>query len=805
MTYAALMQQQRHIRVPMLQRDYAQGRADQADVRDAFLAALENALKRRSDDPELPLNLDFIYGSIEGGGDQTRFAPLDGQQRLTTLFLLHWFLAWQDGAWDAFATMFRAQDGTSRFTYKVRQSSTEFFDKLVAFQPASRPEAIESVGALICDQPWYFRHWRLDPTVQSALTMLDAIHERFRGSTGLFARLTDSQAPAITFQLLLLEKLSLSDDLYIKMNARGKPLTAFENFKAQYEQLLADKFTQHTRTINGRSYSLAKFVAQRMDTAWADFFWPHRNEKTNLCDEVMMSLFRLLALITRDQEKEVVYVQDATILRDTQRLASYSAFHSRGWLTEEFTDTLCALLEAWTAHPTSKGSFPALLPDNRYFDEAAVFQKIRRGVVPLTFTEVAQFTGYVLFVRQHPGSIRTAAFPEWMRVVGNLSLNTPIEQASLLRTAARGLRELVPHALDILTHLATQPKDFSVTGFYRPQVTEEQVKAGLILHHAAWRPLIDQAEAHGYFRGQIDFLCEFSGVNACCKRLPGFSWGEAIHVELQRAFASYYEKAKIMFSADGLRDDDLHRWTRALLATGDYLLPQNSNYSFLNDAVTETVSWKRLLRTSGFSDSEESKNRGLLKALWEKLDVTKPIHPQLDEVITSATALPPWREALVRTPAAINYCGRRAIRWNTDADVMLLSKTTMRGEHAELFTFCLHKKLEASPQLAAPLIASGYTSQNDSLTPPYSRLLFACLGKKLFFRLSFEGGAFHLRVDSPSLIPKLHEMLIERGGFEKPAENAPLRSRIIPRAEILEALAQLGKLLATLPTQNSPS
>lgn len=36
----------------------------------------------------------------------------------------------------------------------------------------------------------------------------------------------------ISFYYFPLEKYKLTDDLYIKMNARGKALTGFENFKA---------------------------------------------------------------------------------------------------------------------------------------------------------------------------------------------------------------------------------------------------------------------------------------------------------------------------------------------------------------------------------------------------------------------------------------------------------------------------------------------------------------------------------------------------------------------------------------------
>ncbi len=63
------------------------------------------------------------------------------------------------------------------------------------------------------DQPWFFLSWRLDPLIQSTLTMLDAIHARFNSSHGLYTRLLDATQPAITFQLLQLEKFGLSDDL----------------------------------------------------------------------------------------------------------------------------------------------------------------------------------------------------------------------------------------------------------------------------------------------------------------------------------------------------------------------------------------------------------------------------------------------------------------------------------------------------------------------------------------------------------------------------------------------------------------
>ena len=77
------------VEIPLIQRDYAQGRSSEKEVRATFLDALQQYLK----EGEPNRDLDFVYGTLLGEGDKSCFVPLDGQQRLTTLFLLHWYLA----------------------------------------------------------------------------------------------------------------------------------------------------------------------------------------------------------------------------------------------------------------------------------------------------------------------------------------------------------------------------------------------------------------------------------------------------------------------------------------------------------------------------------------------------------------------------------------------------------------------------------------------------------------------------------------------------------------------------------------
>jgi hypothetical protein len=786
--YKQLLERHRRVRIPMIQRDYAQGRPAQKEVREEFLGAIASALTRPAGDPSLPLNLDFIYGSVEG---QT-FSPLDGQQRLTTLFLLHWYLAWNDDRWDDFRDMFRA-GAHSRFSYSVRTSSSEYFDELVAYKPECRPGDVNSLSQLITNQPWYFRSWRLDPTVQATLVMLDEIHSRFASSNGLFERLISESQPAITFQLLDLDNFGLSDDLYIKMNARGKPLTPFETFKARYEQELEKQFSSESRPIGSQEFPIADFVARRMDTAWSDLFWAHRDKKTNLYDSAIMNVFRAVALVTRNSERET-YLEDVRLLRRSWDPPSYSTFYSRGWLDRNFTKTLISLLETWSA---ADGFSRPLLPDSKYFDERKIFEKLIEDPTDLTLPEVVQFSGYTLFIREHEQSLDPHAFQEWMRVVHNLVVNSNIERPDELRSSARGLRELLSKSTQILEYLSKLVATDHLTGFSEQQVREETLKAGLILSHSAWRPLIDRAEGHGYFRGQIEFLLDFSGVVVASMEKGIVDWDGRLHLSSQERFYEYLKRAEEMFGPQGLNDHGKYRWQRALLSIGDYLLPSGTqNISFLVNSSTDPASWKRLLKGTGPKAPEA---RGLLHQLWDGLNENKPVREQLDTIISEATVEDPWRKALVQTPAAMDYCGNQAIRRNAPDQVYLLKKSQMNGAHAELFTFCLYHRvllpLSKQGQLA-PLILRDYYSVNGTDLEPKILLAFAQEGYSSSVEVEFKKGNFVVRIDCEPLKdrPDVQAILLDSLGFGED-EGLMLRS-VGPRA-IRSTMLALAKAVAT--------
>lgn len=784
-TFSELLEQCRGIEVPLIQRDYAQGRDTEKDVRDEFLKALEGALLLPTGDLTLPLNLDFIYGSMEGKDKQT-FVPLDGQQRLTTLFLLHWYLAWRDGALSDFRT--RVWDGKhARFTYGVRPSSTEFFDEIASYEPTEPVQDVASVKGLLRDQSWFFLHWRLDPTIQSALTMLDAIHQRFSNSTGLYARLMNQQQPVITFQLLPLEHFGLTDDLYIKMNARGKPLTAFETFKARFEELLKERFPTETREIGGNLLPISQFFALQMDTQWTDFLWHHRNGETNTFDEEAMNLMWTLARISLDPAQSS-FSDDTATLRGRWLSATYTTFHDRGWLTRVFAENFICLFERWSK---GKGTLAIQLPDTRYFDELEFLENATSDPAGIEYTSLIMFAAFVSYLRQHDGSVESQELNDWMRVVFNLSQNTDIERPEEYGRSLAGLQKLLPYSHEILPRLAGM--EIEPLGFSPQQVREEMVKARLILSHPGWRSRIVAAEEHGYFRGQIQFLLDFSNVSSQAEAMSIEDWDAATHTDLEATFDAYLEKAQIMFNQSGLVRLKPQLWRRALLAMGNYLLTSGRNYSFVTDPPSYPDSWKRFLR-------DETQQRQHLKSLWDKLDATALIEPQLNQIIDSASDLEEWRAAIVRHPQAINYCGQLEFRREYGADeIYLLRKRQMNGAHAELFSYSPYQELDtdASRKILEPLRLNSYQSVTASDNEPFIAMSLECGNRSVNVLVFSSENQFLIQVNKSELakLPQVEDVLRKRCGFIERDEKLFASSA---RENIHDVLKALGGNLASV-------
>lgn len=243
--------------IPKFQRDYAQGRPSKKELRGNFLKDLYKVIENTN--PDAPKRIyDFIYGQQEGPNskhkDTNRFLPVDGQQRLTTIFLLHIYLGK------------RAEKDISflrKFSYETRDSSLQFCQWLCEIEPRYYCDII----GYIDNHPRMTGAWLNDPTISGMKQTLSDIHKHFSEIANPDYELYWSNVTEkIAFLRLYIKDLDATDDLYIKMNSRGKHLTDFENFKAEVDQL-----AQNSGKINGE-------FQKEMDTTWTNLFWGYRDD-----------------------------------------------------------------------------------------------------------------------------------------------------------------------------------------------------------------------------------------------------------------------------------------------------------------------------------------------------------------------------------------------------------------------------------------------------------------------------------------------------------------------------------------------
>ena len=233
------------IRIPLIQRDYVQGHdftdKHKLEKRQEFIRLLMNALKRGT-----AYHVDFIYGSSiqnkEILGGKIFFIPLDGQQRLTTLFLLHWILI--SKSYLEKDEKIKYLGHLEGFSYETRLSSAAFCDKLTKTILEELPSG--KVREIITDCSWYSNDWDYDPTINNMISMLEAMNSMLENEFMPFINQMLENAlnstSSITFDRLDMDEYSLTDGLYIKMNARGKELTTFEHWKALFIQFLEDTY-----------------------------------------------------------------------------------------------------------------------------------------------------------------------------------------------------------------------------------------------------------------------------------------------------------------------------------------------------------------------------------------------------------------------------------------------------------------------------------------------------------------------------------------------------------------------------------
>lgn len=510
--------EKRGVEIPIIQRDYAQGRKSKEKVRNNFLEALKSSLVDGND----PVELDFVFGTEK----KENLQPLDGQQRLTTLFLLHWYFASKEEKLDE---SIKAQ--LAKFTYETRASSREFcnalvnqnidFNSLIPFNKESDISIENQLSSTIKNTSWFVISWEKDPTISAMLIMLDAIHSKFNGMNDKWQKLIDIKKPPISFLYLKLENFGLSDDLYIKMNARGKALTDFENFKARFEKHIKENEFEKDLSlteVNKEQWKelTEKTFSHRIDTVWADLFWKHRGEKFWIIDYEIINFIAGIAINSYAEKKEK-NINEERIKQRIQELSNKPIdVCPDDFPNKEAFNYLKKCFDLY-AKKNNEGEFindeirPEKLPLWNYCDknESSLFKEFikdkNKGTEkPYDGTSYKQ---RVLFYAQtqYLKNVKTfnmESFSYWMRVVRNIVHNATIDNAGAYIGAIGLINKLSDGCEDIYKHLTMASIN---SGFASNQVKEEIIKAKIIFKNPDAKSVIHKTEDTNICKGKIRF------------------------------------------------------------------------------------------------------------------------------------------------------------------------------------------------------------------------------------------------------------------------------------------------------------
>jgi hypothetical protein len=474
------------IEIPIIQRDYAQGRIDKKKIRQNFLNALYDSIKN-----EEQIMLDFVYGSITDDA----FQPLDGQQRLTTLFLLHWYAALKD------SKLTLEESTLIKFTYETRISSRDFCNSLIK----NKIDLEENLppSSIIIDSPWFYLSWKNDPTIDAMLRTIDDIHSTFQELPNLWHKLTSKEFNLIRFYHVELENIGLTDDLYIKMNARGKLLSTFENFKAGFEKLIRDEKWENP------SNDFRETFAFKIDTTWTDLFWKHFR-KGDSVDTSFVNFMSTILMIQQSRERKKNSDDRITIISKLQEDANNIS--PKLFQYEDFK-YLVNCLNLINSKYEVISSIDFDFPFFRHTPKENFLKDITIDSGGASYTQKVLLFAQLEYFRRVE-NVNSQKYLDWMRVVRNIISRGDIEKSGKRPDIVRS-----PQTFDGIIYLISELSSGSEniyeflsndnnlkSTFAKDQIVEEKFKAKLISHNPDIKPIIFELEDTDLLRGRIDFI-----------------------------------------------------------------------------------------------------------------------------------------------------------------------------------------------------------------------------------------------------------------------------------------------------------
>lgn len=630
-----------HIIIPKIQRPYAQGRLDNVStyIRDTFTTEIFEALEKND-----AVDFNFIYGIVRPSNENYAMELLDGQQRLTTLFLIYWYIANQELETGS-STDMSIRDCLAKFIYETRSTSTVFCKQLANYKVDLEGKKPTDVIRLA---KWYFKSFDRDSTIASMLVMLDAIDQKYKkiGKPNMHEGLNKIQ-----FYVKTLGVYNLSEELYIKMNARGLQLSPFENFKADLTNFVSNspQFKKLVSLYKKGSDDLLPFhlnFSTKLDAKWIDIFWKyHKNEESANFDVAYMNFFSRFfackyiessfgevsdAEMRSDKTIRTLYTEES---QDSINYLGFKVFLKILEKKPQYIELLDVVLDVFHEFQTLI-SQECVAPWDRAeqkFDDFFYNENTRmtQSKLILLASIIEYIEAFCDGKSQSDDSLKLkelfdeTRFKQWMRVVRNVIENTNIDSLTPVSSLIRKFSSLIYFAsegmkskeVDFYTALSAWNQEHADDRGGRA-IEEEINKAKRIAENKEWEAVFIEAESHPYFKGMVSF---FYSKEMSLKQ-----------------FIHQYSLVKTMFDKDGISPKyrKKHLLIRAIVS-------QFKSWDELNERyITERAETNKYLKNTLAAHDGVKK---LFRSLFDKTELE--LEGYLNHTIDSAKEDGSWTHA----------------------------------------------------------------------------------------------------------------------------------------------------------------
>ena len=259
----------RKIIIPDMQRDYTWGDKFPSDGKNNFVGGFcDNLFSLFRDSPKktIPLGMIYAYPNPEN-----HYHLIDGQQRITTLFLLMGMLykyTKLEKLKERLVSKFELEDDNQEpyLQYAIRESTLYFLSDLVVrfFLDNNNKKEVKSIKS----EPWYFSEYDHDPSIKSMLGALEVIEKLINENKTLdFEDFSEWLINKITFFYFDMENREHGEEMFVVINTTGEPLKLTEDLKPL---LLGD------------------ISCEQLSEQWEEretFFWKNRKSSEHTADE----------------------------------------------------------------------------------------------------------------------------------------------------------------------------------------------------------------------------------------------------------------------------------------------------------------------------------------------------------------------------------------------------------------------------------------------------------------------------------------------------------------------------------------